>query len=214
MLRCYWMQFTVCFWTGRQNDTRICHTKGCSFGYIPSCRIDSGFVYSNANRIFNKYLLIISILSQELSDQENLSERAQLSEKDLLYDGGFDPNTLGAPKRFTCFVAAEQPANGRIVGFAMSFFKTFTAKRRTLFVDSLHVSCKSKMQRLYIERDLAETMCKFALKNGCFRVDLHVLQGSELAKMWKRMGAEDLTETMGMHHLRLHADAIEELVKM
>lgn len=153
---------------------------------------------------------------QELSDLENVSERPQLSVQDLLHDGGFDPNAHGAPKRFSCFVAAEHAATDRIVGYAIGFFKTFTTTRKTLFVDSLHVSRESTAQmgrRLAIERKLADALCTFAIENGCFRVDLHVLQGGELAALWQRLGAEDLTATMGIHHLRLHAAAIKVLVK-
>lgn len=149
---------------------------------------------------------------QALSDLENVSEKARLSAAELVRDGGFDPNS-NAPVRFTCFVA--ELSDGRVVGYALCFFKTFTLKRRTLFVDSLFVhraAVADEPQQRTIERDLADALCAFAIEHGSFRLDFHVLQDSELLPMWHQMGADDLTATMDMHHLRLHADAIEKLV--
>lgn len=150
------------------------------------------------------------IRPQELSNAENVSEKAQLTETDLIRDGGFDPKS-NAPPRFICFVVVDQLASS-IVGYALAYLKTFTLKRRTLFVDSLFIQPAAgelvpKLQRLLIEK-----LKDFAVRNECFRLDAHVQQHSDLAPIWQSMGAVDITSSQDVRHLRLHSDAIAALV--
>lgn len=98
------------------------------------------------------------------------------------------------------------------IGFALCFYSSYsTPSVRTFFMEDLYV--KESYRNRGVGKLLVSEVISFAKRNGCVKLDFHVLAWNPACSFYKRLGAIDYHETKEWHFLRLDRDAMDKLIK-
>jgi len=140
---------------------------------------------------------IYSMLRESAIDQNGL-EHLCVDEGRLRQDG------FGASPRFWVLIAEEA---GKPIGLALYFFIYSTwSSRIGLYLEDLYVA--PEFRRRGIGRALMRQLARVALENGGNGMIWLVFRDNPAVKLYERVGAEEMENTMPM---RVLGDALKEL---
>jgi len=139
-------------------------------------------------------------LVRELAAYENLLDRVQLREEDVLRDG------FGRTPRFECLLAE---VDGEAVGLALFFhnYSTF-AGRPGIYLEDFYVADRARGGG--VGRRLLARLASIALERGCARLDLAVLDWNPARQFYHRIG---FAQVEGWLPYRLEGEALEGLAR-
>ncbi|KFB44486.1 AGAP002239-PA-like protein [Anopheles sinensis] len=172
---------------------------------------------------------------QELADFEQMPDGPQLTVDDLVRDGGFDGAGAGEGPVFHSFVlelqcdpqghanqdhstsvpssdpcaASTGPLTRQLIGYAICYYSYSTWQGKSLALEDIYIRPAFR-SRGYGEL-FFKALARHARESRCSRLDFHVLDWNPATRFYRRMGAQDMTETESWHFYRLQKDAIDKL---
>ncbi|XP_067417877.1 thialysine N-epsilon-acetyltransferase-like [Emydura macquarii macquarii] len=145
---------------------------------------------------------------REIAKYHNLLDEVKINAQVLRADG------FGREPFFRCLVAELPPGQGdkqgHLIGYALFFFGYSVNTGRIIYVENLYV--ESEFRGRGIGRQLMSEVAKVALARGCTEMKFSVAEWNAQALAWyRRLGAQDKTETAGWHALELEDEALHRL---
>ncbi|XP_055611397.1 thialysine N-epsilon-acetyltransferase-like [Uranotaenia lowii] len=192
--------------------------------------INSSVIVRNAKK---EDLGAILAMIQELADFEKMPSGPELTVEDLARDGGFEN---GGPAVFQSMVlelteeeqqrqmaktennkeklpssssSTAELLTRKLVGYAIFFYSYSTWQGKAFFLEDIYV--KPEYRQFGYGRTLFQSLVQHALQNGCSRFDFHVLAWNPAKEFYRRMGAENLTETEEWQFFRLNREKMNQL---
>jgi GNAT superfamily N-acetyltransferase len=141
---------------------------------------------------------VIVRLVHELAAYENLLDRVQLREEDVLRDG------FGRAPRFECLLAE---LDGEAVGLALFFHNYSTFEGRPgIYLEDFYVAERARGRGT--GRRLLARLASIALERRCARVELAVLDWNPARQFYHRVG---FAQVEGWLPYRLDGEALQAL---
>lgn len=102
------------------------------------------------------------------------------------------------------------PYSGPVIGYSLCYFKGYDIDgSRVLYMEDVYV------RQAYRSGGIGEQLIAFvesyARSQGCCRLEFQVLRWNPAARLYRRIGAVDLTESDGWHQYRVAGDALVAL---
>ncbi|XP_030837777.1 diamine acetyltransferase 2-like [Strongylocentrotus purpuratus] len=150
----------------------------------------------------------ISVLMRELAESEDYGDRVEVSEDDLRRDG-FGDNPV-----FESIVLEDREADeeSSILGYALFFMGFCSWKGRLLYLEDVYIDSEYRGTGLGIA--LLHTIAKISEERGCKAIQGTVVEwNTDVMKLYKRIGATDMTENDKYHLFAIGGTDVSRFAK-
>ncbi|XP_075164998.1 thialysine N-epsilon-acetyltransferase-like [Haematobia irritans] len=161
------------------------------------------FLFRKAEK--NDIKVVVEMI-QGLADFQKMSDRPQLTEEDLIRDSGLDGGQEYCHLYVLDLIEKEKSLT---IGYAICFYSYSTWQGKSYFFQSVYVrpGYRGIGAGARIFREVAAKAKKYECKN----LDFHVLSWNPASKIYKNLGAIDLTEAEQWHFYRLPEKKVDIL---
>nr|XP_054771226.1 thialysine N-epsilon-acetyltransferase-like [Lytechinus pictus] len=150
----------------------------------------------------------ISVLMKKLAASEDYGDRVEVSEDDLRRDG------FGDYPVFESIVLEDKEANeeSSILGYALYFMGFCSWKGRLLYLEDVYINSEYRGTGLGIA--LLHTIAKISEERGCKAIQGTVVEwNKDVMKLYKRIGATDMTEEDKYHLFAIGRNEVSRFAK-
>nr|CAI5849096.1 unnamed protein product [Callosobruchus analis] len=141
-------------------------------------------------------------LIKALAEYEKLEHQVEINDKILQRDG-FDSDSPA----FTCIVA--EISDGHIVGYALYYYSYSTWVGKSILLEDLYVQPAYRCNGIGTQLFMA--VAKIAHEANIKRLDFHVLSWNPAVDFYKRMGAQNLTQSEKWTLFRMDHECLNKL---
>lgn len=145
---------------------------------------------------------------RKLAESEDYGDRVEVSEEDLCRDG------FGDHPVFESIVLEDREASeeSAILGYALYFMGFCSWKGRLLYLEDVYVDAEYRGTGLGIA--LLHTIAKISEERGCKAIQGTVVEwNKDVMKLYKRIGAKDMTEQDKYHLFAIGRTQVERFAK-